>query len=147
MFPGKKTEEHVSLPIWSRFWIQSFWSAGLYLWLVVVIPAQSVWALTWVVKNHGWPHFLLKTQNASVLECALEPKHSGAQGTLSTPLSDDKNKTVPHQRKLLWLKKKPANSWGLVLGKSHCVLKWNQVGVAIQGIMRHKLASRLWAEA
>lgn len=90
-----------------------------------VVVNQSVQESIWIGKDHSWPHFKLRTQNASVLECALEAKHSGAQGTLSTPLSDDEKKKQDSSpsKEIIVLKKKPANSWGLVLGKSHCVPK------------------------
>lgn len=43
-------------------------------WWVVISPDQKVQESTWIVKNHGWPHFFFqRTQNASVLECALQP--------------------------------------------------------------------------
>ena len=60
--------------------------------------------------------------NASVLECAVEPKHSETQGTLNSPLSDDDTRRFLHHRKLLLLleknpQKQPANSWVSGQGK------------------------------
>lgn len=63
--------------------------------------------------------------NASVLECAVEPKHSETQGTLKSPLSDDDTRRFLYHRKFLLLleKKKACQFLGIRPGKIHCVTK------------------------
>lgn len=134
MFSGRLTEDHVTLSL-RRVWLR--WASGLPGFTMV--GGYESWSEGAGINLDCQEPWLASFFFSEDTECfcpwmCFTAKHSGAQGTLSTPLSEDKNKTVLHQRKLLWLKKKPANSWGLVLGKSHCVLKWNQVGVDIQGV-------------
>lgn len=74
MFPGRQTEDQVTLPL-RRVWIrQSFWPAftmahGCESWLEgagISLNCQEPWLPSFFF-------LLLRTQNASVLECALQP--------------------------------------------------------------------------
>lgn len=120
---------------------------GLYSLCIVTNPAQSMQESTWIGKDRSWPRFKLRIQNASVLECALEAKHSGAQGTLSTSLSDDKKKQDSSPSKeIIVIEEKASQFLGIGPGKISLCTEVKSGWVDIQGTVKHKLVTQLFAE-